>query len=305
MRILVVGGTGLIGGHAALYLHSQGHKVTIAGRRAPSDVPALAALPFLAGDYLKGGFGLEALSAFDAIVFAAGSDVRHVPQGQDADEHLLHVNGNAVPAFAQLARNAGVKRFVHIGSAYPHIVPPENVAASPYIRSRQLAADGVAALASESFHACSLDPPIVVGTVPGLRTPVFDAYISYARGELPIPPFAPGGGMNFMSTQSLSEAIAGALEGGGGESAVSGKSVLVGDQNMTYKDFMEMFFRAVGNPKTLPVLDDDHPVMPRAFMYAGEKVVSYEVDKATWAALGRYRRGDILRAVEEIVRLHD
>ena len=32
MKILVIGGTGMIGGHAALYLKSQGHDVTVAAR---------------------------------------------------------------------------------------------------------------------------------------------------------------------------------------------------------------------------------------------------------------------------------
>ncbi|MCA3870355.1 MAG: nucleoside-diphosphate sugar epimerase, partial [Burkholderia sp.] len=32
MKILIVGGTGLIGGHAALHLHAQGNPVTLAAR---------------------------------------------------------------------------------------------------------------------------------------------------------------------------------------------------------------------------------------------------------------------------------
>ncbi len=46
MKVLVVGGTGLIGGHAALYLAGKGHDVTLMARSAPS-VPALARLPFI------------------------------------------------------------------------------------------------------------------------------------------------------------------------------------------------------------------------------------------------------------------
>ncbi len=46
MNVLVVGGSGLIGGDAALYLKSHGHNVTIMARNKPT-APALAALPFL------------------------------------------------------------------------------------------------------------------------------------------------------------------------------------------------------------------------------------------------------------------
>lgn len=79
-KTLVIGGTGLVGGHAALYLRSKGSDVTIAGRKGPSDVPALSELPFIQGNYLNGDFSIETLSKFEAVVFAAGSDVRHVPR---------------------------------------------------------------------------------------------------------------------------------------------------------------------------------------------------------------------------------
>jgi dihydroflavonol-4-reductase len=35
MKILVVGGTGMIGGHAALHLQALGHDVSVAGRNPP------------------------------------------------------------------------------------------------------------------------------------------------------------------------------------------------------------------------------------------------------------------------------
>ncbi|KAH0420947.1 hypothetical protein CcaCcLH18_13718 [Colletotrichum camelliae] len=300
MKILVVGGTGMIGGHAALHLRSKGHQVTISGRRAPTEVAALVKLPFLQGNYLCGDITAEQLIPFDAVVFTAGSDVRHVPEGQGADEHYLQANGEAVPAFARLAREADVRIFVHVGSAYPHIVP-EVVHASPYVRSRKLAADGVAALTTPDFHACSLDPPIVVGAVPGMKTPMFEAYIQYAEGKLPIPSFAPAGGLNFISTQSLSEAISGAIEN---SEAVSGRSILVGDENMTYAEYLEMFFTATGNPQKLPVLDQDHPLMPRATLYAGDRVVTYEPDAADVTVLGGYRRNDMRNAISEILFQH-
>lgn len=50
MNVLVVGGSGLLGGHAGLYLHEQGWDVTIASRNAPT-APLLAALPFISLDY--------------------------------------------------------------------------------------------------------------------------------------------------------------------------------------------------------------------------------------------------------------
>ena len=52
MKVLVVGGSGLIGGDATLYLKSHGHDVTIMARSVPT-APVLAALPFVQGDYVN------------------------------------------------------------------------------------------------------------------------------------------------------------------------------------------------------------------------------------------------------------
>lgn len=296
MKILVVGGTGMIGGHAALHLKSLGHDVTIAGRKPAQATTPLADLPFLQGDYVAGTFTREQLAPFDGIVFAAGNDIRHVPNGGDLDSHALHANGVAVPAFAALSRDAGVKHFVHVGSFYPHIAP-ELMATNGYIRSRQLAVDGITALATPDFQVLSLDAPFVVGTVPGMSNPMFEAYTRYAEGKLEgMPVYGPAGGTNFISTQSLSEAIANALERG-----ESGKAYLVGDENLGFAEYFGLFFEAAGNTTPVPSLDQEHPMLPDGAIYTGRgNTVSYEPDAAETALLG-YRRNDIRRAVEEIV----
>ena len=55
MTVLVVGGTGALGGHASLHLAAQGHDVTITGRGtgAPAGTP-LTGLDFMQGDYVVG-----------------------------------------------------------------------------------------------------------------------------------------------------------------------------------------------------------------------------------------------------------
>lgn len=295
MKILVVGGTGMIGGHAALYLTSQGHDVTVSGRKPPQDSTELARLPFLQGDYIEGTFTAQDLSGFDAVVFAAGNDIRHVPQGVDSDAHVLHANAEAVPQFAALAKQAGVRHFIHVGSFYPHVAP-ELLKKSVYIRSRKMATDGIAALADESFHVVSLDAPFVVGTVPGMSLPMFEAYTRYAEGQLGIPPFGPAGSTNFMSAQSLSEGIQAALERG-----ENGKAYLVGDENLSFADYFKLFFRAVGNDVDVPSLDQEHPMLPDIAIFTGRgNVVRYEPDAKTMADLG-YRRNDVARAVREVV----
>jgi len=116
-----------------------------------------------------------------------------------------------------------------------------------------------------------------------------------------MPVFGPAGGSNFISTQSLSEAIWGALQRG-----ESGKAYLVGDENITFAQYFQYFFDAVGSDAAVrdtkvPSLDQEHPLLPDMAIFTGRgSTVSYEPDAQEHALLG-YRRHDIRRAVEEVV----
>ena len=200
-------------------------------------------------DYVAGNFTRDDLAPFDAVVFAAGNDIRHLPPGTDEAAHWERANVDAVPRFFALAREAGVKRAVLVGSFYPQVAPAL-VDTVPYVRSRHLADERVRALATPSFAVCSVNAPFVVGSVPGLRNEMFAAYTGYAQGQFAGCPCSAGRRRNFISTQSLSEAIWGALQRG-----EAGKAYLVGDENLSFADYFAAFFRAAGNPRDVPSLD--------------------------------------------------
>lgn len=296
MNILVIGGTGLIGGHAALYLKANGHDVTIAGRKPAAAASALAELKQLQGNYVEGTFNHDDLARFDTLVFAAGNDIRHVPQDGDIDAHWQRANVEAIPRLFELARSAGIKQAVMVGSFYPQVAP-ELIDTAPYVRSRHLADAAVRALATADFKVCSINAPFVVGAVPGLKVEMFEAYTRYAEGQFaPLPFFGPAGGSNFISTRSLSQAILGALLRG-----ESGKAYLVGDENLSYAQYFQSFLRAVGNEAQVPALDQEHPMLPDSAIYTGRgSIVSYEPDATETALLG-YVRSDIQRAIGEVV----
>jgi len=295
MKILIVGGAGMIGGHAALHLRSLGHAVTIAGRNRPAAGTPLGELDYLRCDYIANDLPADQLGQFDALVFAAGNDVRHLPSGGDEAAHWERANIQGVPRFFRAARDAGIRHAVHVGSFYPQAMPGL-VEQNAYIRSRKLADEGVRALAGPDFRVVSVNAPFVVGTVPGLEVPMFKAYTAYAKGHLgPLPDFAPPGGVNFISAASLSEAIEGALQRG-----ENGKAYLVGDENLTFQDYFGAFFREAGRPVP-PAIDQEHPLMPDAAICFGRgNTLYYEPDAAETALLG-YRRQDIARTVREIV----
>jgi hypothetical protein len=155
----------------------------------------------------------------------------------------------------------------------------------------------VRALDSADFRVCSLNAPFIVGYVPAIQLPHIAVLVQYARGELEgLPLVAPAGGVNHISSQSMSEAIAAALERGRG-----GHAYLVGDENLSWKAYLEMYFEAAGNPIDLPVSTDEHALFPDIILYAGRNAtVSYEPDAAD---LG-YSRHQIRGAINEVVEAY-
>ncbi len=295
MKVLVVGGTGALGGHAASHLAGKGHDVTIAGRNPANPDTPMAAMAFLRGDYVAGDFTPQRLAGFDWVVFAAGNDPRHVPQGSDFDAFLLRANHEAVPAFFAACREAGVKRAIQLGSFYPQAAP-ELLAGNSYIRSRLAACEGARASGGPGFDVISINAPFMVGTLPGLPSAIFGPYVEWAQGHIPIEVFAPPGGTNFMSFRSLSQAIAGALERG-----EPGKAYLVGDDNLSFRDYFQLFFDAVGSGLTVAVRDAELPLLPDVAIPQGRSnFIRYEPDAEETALLG-YARDDVTNAVREIV----
>lgn len=298
MTILIVGGTGMIGTNLALHLQGAGHDVTLAGRNAPAPGHPAAHFPLLQRDFTKGEFTRADLAPFSGVVFAAGNDPRHMPRDVDVEAFWRATQTEGIPAFAALAKAAGVARFVQVGSYYHHL-RPDLAATSPYIRARQLADERVRALADDTFNACTLNPPSIVGAVPGLPALRYRALTEWGRGLRPeVPDTAPPGGTNYMSVRSLVQAIEGALM-----CAESGKAYLIGDESLSYQQFFQLFFDVAGRDVTVTVEDKEHPLLPDAYIIQGRgNFLAYEPDPVETALLG-YDRNDVRRAVAEVAAM--
>ncbi|KAM3430059.1 hypothetical protein MY4824_007891 [Beauveria thailandica] len=299
MNTLVVGGTGLIGGHAALHLRFLGHTVSISGRTQPQAPSPLADFPFIQGNYLNADITMDQLSAFDTVVFTAGADLRHIPAAEkDHDAFFLHANGEAVPAFAALARDAGIAQFIHIGSYYWH-AEPSLVDTNIYMRSRKLESEGIVALSRPGFAATSLCPPFLVGDIsPTAASPFAGELVQYFQGKLALAESAPPGGVAFLTLRSLSQAIAGAIAN---REAVSGKVLAIGDENLTWAQFFNYFRRALGLSEVELPLVEDHPLVPKAARIGGNKNVFLDTTLEAQGLLGNYARNDVYNAVYEVV----
>jgi nucleoside-diphosphate-sugar epimerase len=296
MKTLVVGGTGLIGGTIALHLQGLGHDVSVMSRK-PSEAPGLKDLPCVQGDYINDNCDDGRLEGFEALVFAAAADIRNVPQDGSVtfEEFYTKANDIAVPRFFEAAKKAGIKRAVYIGTFYPQVAP-QQIGVDPYVTSRHNTDVAVLALNDDGFNVCSLNPPFVLGSLPGLPVPHLDALVYYAKGLIPeMPVFAPRGGTNHISTHSLAQATANALEKGEG-----GKPYLIGDENLSWKEYLELWFAAAGNPTELTVSEDEHPMFPNIILFAGPgATVSFDMSDEDMAVLN-YDRNQIKGLIEQI-----
>lgn len=299
-RVLVVGGTGMIGAHAALLLAEQGDSVAIASRSGVTENPQLAAFEHLSGDYAAGTFTEARLTGFDSIVFAAGNDIRHVAATDESDQFWSSVQSDGVPNFIELAKRAGVGRVIQIGSCY-HQFDPGFAGRSPYVESRRLADERSRALSDDGFAVITLNPPPIVGSIPGRVQRRFGRVVQWVRGQMPeVPVFAPRGGTNYMSARSLAQAISGALTAG-----EPGRAYLVGDENLSYAEYFGMLAEVAGRAEPLELRDEEHPFQPDRFIVQGRgNTMAYEPDPLEVERLG-YDRADIRRALTEIVTAID
>lgn len=294
--VLVIGGSGMIGAHICAHLKTQGWDVTVGSRRVdPSVEPELIhELPRLNGDYTAGGFTAEELRGFDSVVMSAGQDIRHIAQDEENEQFWDKAQRVSIPALAQRAKEAGVRRFVQIGSYY-HQLLPELVEENAYVRARRDADDLTRALSDNKFAAITLNPPSIVGAATSRDVRRYEKMAAWLRGEKSNNAWAPAGGTNYMSVRSLAQAVAGALERGEG-----GQAYLIGDESLTFKEFFQRIVQASGGQVELPVRDEEHPLLPDRFIVQGRgKQINYEPDPEQVQLLG-YDRFDVTRALTEI-----
>ncbi|EQB00430.1 hypothetical protein L288_18305 [Sphingobium quisquiliarum P25] len=300
MKVLVVGGTGFAGGYSALHLQDQGHDVTIMSRKPPCGQSRLNQLPFVKGNYIEDDFTDGRLEGYDWLMFCAGSDPSDYSpaESRSEDDFFQRANSEAIPRFFEKAKAAGIARAAYMGSFYS-FVAPDNIEKIGYVRSRHVADEAIRRLSGPSFNVSSCAMPWIVGYTPGLPVPHWEALAHYVQGRMPeIPDFAPPGGANFMSCRSVAEAMLGALERG-----ESGKSYLVGDVNLSWKEFFEMWFKAAGRPRNLEVRLS-HPLItdiPLSYLSFG--ATDYTPPERETALLG-YQRGLIPAEVEACVRYY-
>ncbi|MEV4598472.1 NAD(P)H-binding protein [Amycolatopsis sp. NPDC049253] len=212
MKILVVGGSGLLGHHVLEQLRLRGHEATTVARTPREGVDRVLDVTTASEDDLR-----ELLAGHDGVVFAGGSDDRRVDKGPVAPR--LHA-GNVAPVVALLkaAREVGCTRAAVLASYYTYFdrVHPEwgLAAKHPYVRSRIEQAKLARESAGPDLPVAIIEVPYVFGVAPG-RVPEWSVpVVKWVRSSAPL--FAPRGGSAATSARGVGIVTVDALEDGSG-----------------------------------------------------------------------------------------
>lgn len=235
-RVFIVGGTGLLGYHAAQEFLAKGWSVTTLG--LPPAPPAALYPPSVAvvlKDVAKATDAelRELLRGHEGLVFAAGLDDRHL-LAKPAYDKFYQANVAALKRLLSCAQEAGVRRAVVLGSyfVYFHRLWPALKLAErhPYIRSR--VEQEQVATSMVGLEGMVLELPYIFGAmpVPGWK-PLWAPLIKYLR-LAPIL-FYPAGGTACISATVAGRAIVAALERG-----EAGRCYPVGQENLSWREML-------------------------------------------------------------------
>ncbi|GAB4181326.1 MAG: SDR family oxidoreductase [Wenzhouxiangellaceae bacterium] len=223
MKVLVIGGTGLIGSHIVDELLARGHQVSVLSRN-PDRYPHHDQITYIKGDSTK-GIPSSVFDGFDGLVYAAGSDYRELPKGC-AWKYFYDRNVvDTANVFANAAE-AGVKRGAFISSFY-HAIRPDYTS-HPYISSRRDSEAAVIDAVNNRMNVSIIQPAWVLGTTTG-HLNLGEFMFKWSESIWPI--IINKGGTNWVSAESLAHATVTALERG-----EHGERYCIGDENRSWQE---------------------------------------------------------------------
>ncbi len=248
MKVLIIGGTGLLGSEGARALISRGHQVkTLALPPLPQGAPLPEEMEVTFGNFIQMPDEelLSHLKGCDGLVFAAGVDERL--EGPPPIKAMFdRFNNLPLERLLSLAKSAGLRHAVICGSYFSHFAGawPELKLAErhPYIKSRLEQEAMAFSFADESFSVGVLQIPYVFGAQPG-RQPVWMFLVEIIR-KMPLATFYPSGGTTMVTARQVGEAMAEALTATQG-----GQAWPLGCVNMTWKDMLTLFHENMGMPR--------------------------------------------------------
>ncbi|MGC4816033.1 NAD-dependent epimerase/dehydratase family protein [Micromonospora sp. DT63] len=236
MRILVVGGSGLIGAQIVDVLRERGHTTTSVARTAQPGVDHLLDVGSASIEELR-----PVLAGHDGVVYGTRTDEQR-PLPKPIYPQFRRDNVDPVVRLFTAARAEGLTRGAVLGSYYTYFDrrhPQWRLAERhTYIRCRVEQAREGRAAAGPDLPVAVLELPFVFGRS-GDRLPNWAGPLDrWARSRTPL--VAPNGGSAAASARSVAEVTADALE------QASGADIPVADENLTWHDMIGRIAESVG-----------------------------------------------------------
>ncbi len=248
MTSLVTGATGFLGSHVARQLLARGERVRVLARPR-NDRRALegSGAEIVEGD-LRDAASLDRAVSGVARVFHVAADYRlWAPDPQEIYESNVTGTRNLVEA----AQRAGVERFIYTSTVATVAVdrpelPTEKTQSSldemvgHYKRSKWLAEKEVLDAAKGGFPAVVVMPTTPVGPGDWKPTPTGKIILDFLNGKMP---GYVETGLNFVAVE---DAAAGHLLVA--ETGRVGERYLIGAENLTLKQLLDILARITGRP---------------------------------------------------------
>ena len=246
MKVLLTGPDGVLGNNLVRQLLESNYSVRVLiqkGRTAPMLDPLPVEQFF--GDILSREDVSSAVDGCDVVIHAAAKTDTWPCQ----DESYWLVNVEGTRNLVDAARGAGVKRFLHIGTANsfgPGSKEKPGTESNPYVadrykldyisskyRAHQLVLEEV----KKGLDAVILNPTFMIG--PYDTKPSSGAMIIAVQSGK-VPGF-PKGGRNFVYVKDVAKAVVNAISLGR-----TGESYLLGHENLHYRDIFARMAEATG-----------------------------------------------------------
>ena len=266
-RILITGANGFIGRNLCVYLKEKGYCVLGAVRNNVRDVPGVDEY-ILVGDINESTDWQEALAGVDVVVHLAGRVHIMRDSAVEPVEAFRKVNVLGTERLAQMAANAGARRFIFISSVKVN-------GKDAYGVSKMEAEQVLASVAAETeLEVVILRLPLVYG--PGVKAN-FKSLIKLSGSGLPLPFKGVNNRRSFLYVGNLVDAIVTCIQ----HPKAAGETFLLSDgQDVSTPDLIKMIACAMNKKAILFSL---HPGILKALCRVAGK--TEELEKLTGTLL--------------------
>ncbi len=264
MKVLMIGGTGLLGSAAAQIFVDRGNEIkTLALPPLPegAPIPEEMEIVFQDANKLSDDEVVKMMEGYDIFVFATGVDER-VEFPAPVYDAYKKFNIDPLERFLPLAKKAGMKGAVVCGSYFAWLAkdrPDMDLCAKhPYIRSRIDQEKVCEKYADKDFSVSVLELPYIFGTQPG-RKPVWVILIEQLQRFEKMPfTMYPAGGTAMLTVRQVGESMVGAAEKAL-ETASKGEGLFraygISCTNMTWREFLKIVYRAMDGIPDRKIVD--------------------------------------------------